>query len=95
MKNRVISFEQAKARYPHRFTMEHLPQWAKKPHINNGEFVGFYKPHYRTDAEWYANTIFPGEMDIPKKEKHCYSRNQTWPLGEGFSPTPCVIGQSK
>ena len=33
---RVISFEQAKARYPHRFTMEHVPAWSRERPCNHG-----------------------------------------------------------
>lgn len=34
---RKISFAQAKRQYPHRFTMEHLPEWAKQ--IRPGWYV--------------------------------------------------------
>jgi hypothetical protein len=75
------TFSQACAQYPHRFTMEHVPQWATTA-SDNGKF---YAPQFRTDAEWYANTIFPGEPahpDYPRRVKHCYTRGETWPLGQ-------------
>lgn len=92
---RPITLEQAKAMYQHRYTMEHLPQWAVKPHYNEdtGAFIGFYKPQYVSDAEWYAKTTFPGEGDISARSHYCESNNQTWPLGKGFSAEPCVKGQ--
>jgi hypothetical protein len=92
---RSLSFEKAKARYPHRYTLEHTPEWAKRPHYDEftHDFVGYYKPHYKTDKEWYDNTCFPGENGIAKHERHCESNNQSWPLGRGFSEKPCVKGQ--
>jgi hypothetical protein len=70
--NRKITFEQAKAQYIHRFTMDHTPAWARDTE---------YKPHYASDREWYENTVFPGEKGIHGNSKHCYSSNQSWPLG--------------
>lgn len=74
------TFEQAKAQYVHRFTMEHVPAWAR-----SGAPAGrYYAPQFRSDAEWYANTLFPGEhhpMAPRKRERHCYTSGQTWPLG--------------
>lgn len=74
---RVLTLSQAQALYLHRYTLEHRPQWALKP--CNGKF---YAPQYRSDAEWYANTVFPGEGDIGKREDHCYSTGATWPCGQ-------------
>ena len=69
---------QARALYPHRYTMEHVPQWARNP--CGGKF---YAPHFRTDAEWYAATAFPGEPAcIGDDGKHCLTTGQTWPLGQ-------------
>lgn len=70
---------QACARYVHRYTMQHVPAWAREPH--NGRY---YAPQYRSDAEWYASTIFPGEPGYPygKRNRHCYTSGQTWPLGQ-------------
>lgn len=72
---RPISFEQAKARYVNRYTMEHAPSWAHK--LCDGKR---YAPHYRTDREWYDNTKFYGESELAGKG-YCYSTNQSWPLG--------------
>jgi hypothetical protein len=74
---RPISFEQAKAQYTHRFTMEHVPVWAilRAP---NGKY---YAPQYRSDKEWYDNTLFAGESELATKEA-CYTANQSWPLGQ-------------
>lgn len=58
--------------YPHRYTMEHRPAWAQH---------GNYRPQYRTDAEWYAHTTFPGEAGHLGGRDHCYSTGETWPLG--------------
>ena len=75
-----MTFAQAKAAYVHRFTMEHIPQWALQP-MPNGRF---YAPQYRTDAEWFANTLFPPNNPFARsrRDTHCYSSNQSWPLGK-------------
>jgi len=81
---RPISFEEAKARYVHRYTMEHVPQWAKDQTLVVDGQVRYYAPHYRSDREWYENTTFPGENDIPKRAKYCNSHGETWPLGHSL-----------
>jgi hypothetical protein len=79
MKKRPISFANACAQYVHRYTLEHTPQWAKSPCEGNGRF---YAPQYRSDREWYEATRFPGEAGISRKDDHCQSNGQTWPLGQ-------------
>lgn len=80
---RVISFEQAKARYPHRFTMEHVPAWSReRPCNHGGTETWFYAPHFRTDREWYDATLFPGEGHVSKRDLYCFTQNLTWPLGQ-------------
>ena len=78
MNRRKISFEDACAQYPHRFTMDHTPAWARNPMPNGG----WYAPQFASDREWYALTIFPGEPGNEKARKYCYSTGQTWPLGK-------------
>lgn len=75
---RKISFEQAKAQYPHRYTVDHVPSWARKQ-CDNGKF---YAPQYASDREWYEKTTFPGEPGLHGNNKHCESRAPSWPLGE-------------
>jgi hypothetical protein len=78
---RKISFEQAKARYLHRFTMEHVPAWAS----SYCTFAGarkYYAPQFRTDREWYDATKFKGEKGWHGISDDCYTTGQTWPLGE-------------
>jgi hypothetical protein len=77
-----ISFESACNRYVHRFTMEHVPAWAKEVR----EDGTYYAPHYRSDREWYDNTEFPPVFD------GCYSTGQTWPLGKELTAL-FVLGQ--
>lgn len=77
------TFEQAKARYVHRFTMEHIPSWAdRNPFKTVAGVAHFYAPHYRTDREWYDAATFPGEKGISPHAGHCQASNPTWPLGE-------------
>ncbi len=78
---RSLSFDEAKQRFPNRFTMEHVPQWANKPRADGS----FYAPQYSTDAEWYENTLFPGEGGIHPRAIHCRSSNRSWPMGEKLS----------
>lgn len=81
---RAMTLEQAKARYVHRYTMEHVPAWARKPCIDEGTgtIVFYYAPQYRSDQEWYDNTIFPGEKGhYGGRETSCMSEKNTWPLG--------------
>ncbi len=70
------TLEQAKYLYVHRFTMEHIPQWALQPHASK-----YYAPQYRTDQEWYDNTFFSGDEGHLGTAKECTSTNQSWPLG--------------
>lgn len=66
---RPITFEQAKAQYVHRYTMEHVPAWAREINPGNGKY---YAPGYSTDLEWYENTEFKGEGQIVEKT-HSYA----------------------
>lgn len=83
---RKVSFEQARAQYPHRYTMEHVPSWALVPPdvLKKGEKQrpGYYAPQFRSDREWYDNTAFPGEGDVHANAKHCHTSGQTWPCGQ-------------
>jgi hypothetical protein len=73
-----LSFKEACARYVHRYTLQHIPQWAKSP-MPNGKYCA---PQYLTDQEWYDNTLFPPHaLSMSKKDTSCYSNGQTWPLG--------------
>lgn len=71
-----MTFEEACARYVHRYTMEHVPAWARQP-VGDGRW---YAPQYSTDRDWYNSTLFP--PDNPYDKKACHSTNQTWPLGD-------------
>lgn len=86
-----MSFNQACAAYIHRFTMEHIPEWAKE----QGPDGKFYAPQYRTDQEWYDNTKFPPHNPHARsaKDTSAWSTGQTWPLGRWLdtpykSPNP-------
>lgn len=70
-----MSFHEACNRYPHRFTLEHVPNWARKPNPDGM----YYAPQYVSDSEWYDNTVFPPQN--PFHRSACYSTGQTWPLG--------------
>lgn len=76
METRPISFRSACAQFVHRFTMEHVPAWSRKQRDDGT----YYAPQFRTDAEWYANTLFAGESPIATRNT-CYTSGMTWPLG--------------
>lgn len=80
------TFEQAKARFIHRYTMEHVPAWAREaPDAQrNGDPVrpGWYAPQFRSDREWYDNTSFKGDAGHIGIAGECQTTGQTWPLGE-------------
>jgi hypothetical protein len=79
--NRKMSFDEACRRYVHRFTMEHVPAWTRKPRPDGT----YYAPHYRSDAEWYERTAFPGEPGNPGFPRNsCFSTDQTWPVGQSL-----------
>lgn len=85
IKTPKLSFEKACAQYVHRFTMEHVPQWATKQR----EDGTYYAPQFRSDREWYENTLFPpNEMCYGTD---CYTTGQTWPLGQSL-PEPYQVG---
>lgn len=76
-----MNLEQAKRVYPHRYTMGHVPAWAKnRPCDSGGTETRYYAPQYRSDQEWFENTLFPPNNPFHKSD--CYSSNPTWPLGK-------------
>lgn len=76
---RKVSFAQACAAFVHRFTVDHVPAWARKPCDGNGLF---YAPQFASDAEWYENTKFYGEPGHIGGRDECYTTGQTWPHGK-------------
>ncbi len=75
---------QARAQYMYRYTMEHVPAWAREP-MPNGRYPA---PHFRTDAEWFDHTKFPGEPGLHGNCRHCQTLDQTWPLGSAPLAAP-------
>lgn len=76
--------------YVHRFTMEHVPAWAREPVTLADGTQAHYKPHFATDREWYESTVFPGEPEHKARggtRNHCISA-PTWPMGKGFAAEP-------
>lgn len=80
-----MTFQEACARYVHRFTMDHCPTWARHP-LPDGRY---YAPQYGSDTEWYANTHFSEVHGLPF---HCESHNQSWPLGQWLNEPYSVAG---
>lgn len=77
--------------FVHRFTMEHVPRWARTP-FADGRFPS---PQFKSDAEWLERTSFATRKDgrLDTRAKFCDS-DPTWPMGfetltEPFNPHPC------
>lgn len=68
--------EQVKRVFIHRFTGEHLPEWAKLPHADGSA----YELQFANDADWLANTYFwiTAKGELAKRPNSCYS-TPTWP----------------
>lgn len=81
-----LSFKEACAQYVHRYTLQHIPQWAKQP-APGGKY---YAPQYITDQEWYDNTVFPPDS---LSKNHCMTSNQSWPLGMWLE-APLINGKA-
>lgn len=80
-RTRNIPFDAACRQFSNRFTVEHVPAWARKP-APNGKF---YAPQYASDHEWYERTAFPGEPEHILGKQHggaCDSRHESWPVGQ-------------
>lgn len=64
------------AAYVHRYTREHVPEWARKPRPDGTP----YPVHFASDADWLAHTRFfvraNGRLD--HRFRHCWSE-PTWP----------------
>ena len=83
------TFEQAKLLYTNRYTMDHVPAWARKICINGF----FYAPQFRSDAEWFANTKFKGDAGWHGVGSDCQTSGETWPLGEWLE-APYYAGET-
>lgn len=70
--------DEAKASYPHRYTRDHVPEWAKGLRPCGRP----YPVHFDSDSDWLANTLFPVTKKgrIANRPQHCQS-NPTWPDG--------------
>lgn len=90
------TFVAACAQYVHRYTLEHVPSWARAAMSNTGESLQYYAPQYRSDREWYEHTLFPGESGYPfgTRQTSCYTTGQTWPLGKTLAALYVVGGRS-
>ena len=79
------------AAYVHRYTKEHIPQWARQAnHAGRG-----YRPQHATDLDWLANTLFTVRNDgrLDMRVHHCAS-TPTWPDGQGSNIAASVDGQT-
>jgi hypothetical protein len=68
--------EEAKARFVHRHTGEHIPDWARKPMPNGNS----YPLLFSSDSDWLNNTDFfiTQKGELSNRERHCVS-HPTYP----------------
>ena len=65
----------ALAKFVHRFTKEHVPEWSRKP-MPNGKPTPV---QFASDADWLANTFFKVNANgTIYSRTHCQSA-PTWP----------------
>lgn len=67
---------EALAMFVHRFTKDHIPQWARIPR-DNGKF---YPVQFASDQDWLEHTMFWINKDgsLSRKRNYCQS-SPTWP----------------
>lgn len=83
MKSRPLSFTEACARFPHRYTVDHIPA-----HVRHRQPNGlFLAPQYASDGEWYEKTLFAGESPLANS-RYCHSDGQSWPFGQWLDVQP-------
>lgn len=79
MRTKRPTLAEARARYTNRYTLEHVPSWARVVNPGNGKF---YAPQFVSDAQWYENTTFPGEPGHLGIGQDCFTTGATWPRGQ-------------
>jgi hypothetical protein len=77
---RAMTFKEACAAYPYRFTGNHVPVWALKQRADGS----FYAPQFVSDTEWYALAKFRGEPGYIGVGDNCQSGSPSWPLGQSL-----------
>ena len=82
-----LTFEQACRRYPHRYTVQHVPVWARAPLTLQDGSVGYYRPQHATCREWYESTSFPGDPEHKARggDRNSCISTPSWPMGKGFT----------
>ena len=73
------------ARFVHRFTGDHKPQWANKPWKNEQGKTVAYPLQFTDDQDWLAHTLFTITKDgqLSNRESFCES-SPTWPHNPEF-----------
>jgi hypothetical protein len=68
---------EAKARYVHRYTVDHVPTWARTTRPDGTP----YFVQFASDADWLAHTWFNVTKDGRLANRSCWSC-PTWPKRE-------------
>lgn len=72
----AVQQREALAHFVHRYTREHMPEWARKPRKDSK----LYPVQFVSDADWLAHTYFSVTKDgkLSRRERYCQS-HPTWP----------------
>lgn len=73
---RPLSIDEARRRFVKRFTLNHIPHWAKHK-LPNGKYPG---PRYESDQHWYATSEFIG-FGATGVRKYIREGKPTYPVG--------------
>lgn len=63
------------AAYVHRFTREHVPNWAREPRPNGQP----YRVQFDSDQDWLAHTVFSVTKNGGLAKGAACSSSPTWP----------------
>jgi hypothetical protein len=93
VKLRPVSFKEALVIGDGRFTLEHIPEWYRRSPRRHGVVEMYHAPQFRSDREWYDNTVFFGEAGHYGGPKNYHSLNYSWPLGMWVEKPYRIPGQ--
>jgi hypothetical protein len=81
LSDRPYTFEEACKIGIGRFTLEYIPAWYATSARRRGEVEKYFAPQFKSDREWYDNTVFRGEPGHYGGDRNYHSINFTFPLG--------------
>ena len=77
--------EKAKRMYVHRFTQSHIPEWARRPRPDGGE----YEPQFADDQDWLEHSEFAvTKSGVLDKRHRSITSHPTWPTRKAAQRNP-------